>query len=483
MLQLLSDFWPILIAMTHAIIIGVASAHVVLTKRDNRSAIGWVGIIWLTPFLGAGLYIMFGVNRIHRVAKRLRDGQDTPRIGWQAAAASSSDVLSILADENENLRALVSFVGKVTDLPLLAGNRVLPLKDGDVAFEAMLAAIRSAERSIALATYIFDNDELGREFAKELAAAQDRGVQVRVLIDSVGSRYTWPTILSLLSKLKVRHAVFLPTLIPWQLQYSNLRNHRKILVVDGKLGFTGGMNIRQGHRKTNPGHHPVQDLHFQIEGPVVAHLQETFVHDWEFATNEVLGGELWFPVLASAGPALCRGISDGPELSFDKLQLTLQGAIDCARHRLVIVTPYFLPDLPLITALVVAALRGVQVQILLPEKNNLRLVQWASTALLWQVLQHGCRVYLTPQPFDHTKLVLVDNCWSMFGSANWDPRSLRLNFEMNIECYDDHVAAQLAHLVQDKLARSREITLEEVDARPLWIKLRDGVARLAQPYL
>ncbi len=481
--EFFEDFWPLFVAVAHTLIIAVASSHVVLTKRDNRSAIGWVGIIWLTPFLGAMLYYLFGINRIHRVAKRLREGQEPTRTGWQASAASQSEVLAILAEENESLRALVSFIGKVTDLPLLPGNRITPLKDGDIAYAAMLSAIAKAQRSISLATYIFDNDEVGREFADALAAAQQRGVQVRVLIDSVGTRYTWPSILSHLRKLEVRHAVFLPTLIPWQLHYTNLRNHRKILVIDGKLGFTGGMNIRQGHRKTNPGHHPVQDLHFQVEGPVVAHLQETFAHDWEFTTNEVIGGDLWFPQIPKAGPALCRGISDGPELSFDKLQLTLQGAIDCARHRIVIMTPYFLPELPLITALVVAALRGVQVQILLPEKNNLRLVQWASTALLWQVLQHGCRVYLTPQPFDHTKLVLVDNCWSMFGSANWDPRSLRLNFEMNIECYDDTLADDLAQLVADKLARSREITLKDVDSRPIWMRLRDGIARLAQPYL
>jgi cardiolipin synthase len=148
-----------------------------------------------------------------------------------------------------------------------------------------------------------------------------------------------------------------------------------------------------------------------------------------------------------------------------------------------IVTPYFLPDNGLIASFNVAALRGVAVDILLPRENNLRLVQWASAALLWQVLEHGCRVWSTPPPFDHTKLVLVDGAWALLGSANWDPRSLRLNFELDLECYDRALAASLEELVQSKLKQARPVTLEDVDGRPLAVKLRDGVTRLFSPYL
>jgi cardiolipin synthase len=155
----------------------------------------------------------------------------------------------------------------------------------------------------------------------------------------------------------------------------------------------------------------------------------------------------------------------------------------CAQTSVVIVTPYFLPDAALVSALNVAAMRGVTVDIVLPGKNNLRLVQWACMAMLWQVLKHGCRVWFTPPPFDHTKLMLVDGGWSLVGSGNWDPRSLRLNFEFNIECHDRQLASQLAELADEKIAKARRITLEEVDSRGIPTRLRDGMARLLTPYL
>jgi cardiolipin synthase len=180
---------------------------------------------------------------------------------------------------------------------------------------------------------------------------------------------------------------------------------------------------------------------------------------------------------------LARGIADGPDLDFDKIRLTMHCAIDCAQRSIHIVTPYFLPDQTLILALNVAAMRGVDVNILIPEKNNLLLVQWASMAQLWQVLQRGCKVWLTPPPFDHSKIMLVDDVWSFVGSANWDPRSLRLNFEFNLECYGRELAAQLREQVELKRQSARQITLADVDGRGLLVRLRDGVARLATPYL
>ena len=308
-------------------------------------------------------------------------------------------------------------------------------------------------------------------------------MQVRVLIDAVGLRDTWPSIRWALRQKQVRYATFLPTLIPGKLNYSNLRNHRKILVVDGTLGFTGGMNIREGHLCEPNYAHPVKDLHFRVEGPVVAHLRDTFAVDWEFSTGERLEGRDWFPPLEILGQSLCRGIADGPDLDFDKILFTILGAVGVAQHSVDIITPYFLPEQPLITALNVAAMRGVRVNVYLPEKNNLKLVQWATMAQLWQILQRGCRVWLTQPPFDHSKLMVVDGAWAMVGSSNWDPRSLRLNFEFNIECYDRDFVAELQTLVSARRTNSREITLADVDGRPLWRRLRDGVCRLMLPYL
>ena len=478
-----STIYPWLIGLVHVVVMAFASGHVVLTKRDSRSAIGWVGIIWLTPIIGSILYFMFGVNRIQRKAKTLmrRHGQTESSAGRRPP--SEDVLLHVLGEDAMHLASLGRFVSKLTHLPLVDGNRLTPLTSGRDAYDQMLAAVDSAQTSVALMTYIFDNDAAGRLFAEALGRAVQRGLQVRVLVDAVGARYTFPSIKRVLSEHGVPYALFLPTLIPGKLHYSNLRSHRKILVVDGQLGFTGGMNIRQGHL-CEPGYpYPVKDLHFRVEGPVVAHLRDAFAVDWEFTTGEHLGGGAWFPTIAPAGHSLCRGIPDGPDLDFDKILLTIHGAIGVAQRSVDIITPYFLPEQPLITALNVAAMRGVAVNIYLPEKNNLRLVQWACAAQLWQVLQRGCRVWLTAPPFDHTKLMIVDGAWAMIGSSNWDPRSLRLNFEFNVECYDRDFAAQLSALVAAKRASSREITLADVDGRPLWQRLRDGVCRLMLPYL
>jgi cardiolipin synthase len=255
------------------------------------------------------------------------------------------------------------------------------------------------------------------------------------------------------------------------------------MVVDGTIGFTGGINIDERNCLARQARHPIQDLHFLLTGPVVTQLQEVFADDWAFATGEFLQGEPWFPTVDADGPALSRGIADGPDEDFETLRLTLLGALACARSSVHVVTPYFLPDASLIAALNVTVLRGVQVDVVLPAQNDLALVKWASTALLRQVLERGCRVWLSPPPFDHTKLMLVDGLWTLLGSANWDPRSLRLNFEFNVECYDRELATSLTNLVRSKINQSRRLSLVDLDGRSLSIKLRDGVAGLFSPYL
>ena len=214
-------------------------------------------------------------------------------------------------------------------------------------------------------------------------------------------------------------ACFLPALVPVWSAYSNLRSHRKILVIDGCIGFTGGMNIRESAASKRSA--AIEDLHFRLDGPVVAHLQHVFADDWLFTTKESLAGDAWFPPLGAKGPVLARGVSDGPDEDFDELRFAYLGALACAESSVQIITPYFLPDSALITSLNVAAMRGVAVDILLPQENNLRFVQWASTAQLWQLLEYDCRIWLTPPPFEHTKLMVVDKAWTSLGLRQLGP--------------------------------------------------------------
>jgi cardiolipin synthase len=304
-----------------------------------------------------------------------------------------------------------------------------------------------------------------------------------VLIDAAGTRYSWPPILHALRQEGVKYARFLPLLGLWRLLSVNLRTHRKILVADGRIGFTGGMNIRIGNCLKQHPTHPVQDIHFRVKGPVVSQLQEVFADDWLFTTGESLRGESWFPTLEKNGSVLARSVVDGPDEDFEKLRWTILGALSIARYSVRIVTPYFLPDTAIISALNLAALRGVLVDIVLPAQSNLPFVEWASRAMWWQVLEHGCRLWLAPPPFDHSKLMLVDGSWVLLGSANWDARSLRLNFECNLECYDMELANRLDEVFEAKRKLGRQITLQEVDSRPVPSRLRDGLARLLTPYL
>jgi cardiolipin synthase len=479
----LVEIWPYVSAFLYVAIALATSGHVVLTKADTRGAIAWAGIIWLVPFVGALLYLIFGVNRIARRAHSIRAAQPHAPIAVAPSFHDVDTVRDVLRDGKTHLHPLVKVVGQLTQKSLTYGNRITPLLNGDAAYPAMIEAIDRAASSVTLAAYIFGNDRSGTKIREALGRAKARGVEVRVLIDAVGAQYTWPSIERALRRTGVHVAKFLPTLVPARLHYSNLRNHRKILVVDGQCGFTGGMNIRQHNEVNQLCRHPVQDIHFQIEGPVVAHLQETFAVDWAFSTGEVLQGDVWFPNIAPAGMAVARGIADGPDEDFDKLRMTLLGAIDCAQSSITVVTPYFLPDEAVITSLNLAALRGVEVDIVIPEKSNLALVQWASMGLVREVLTCGCRVWRSPPPFDHSKLMLVDDIWTLFGSSNWDPRSLRLNFEFNVECYSCQLAQTLGELARSRLEKSKPLTLADLDGRSLVVKLRDGVARLASPYL
>lgn len=481
--DLLNDIWRYLLVAFGVLMALLASAHAVLYKRDTRGAVLWVGVIWLSPLVGAVLYFLLGVNRIRRQALQVRGGMERITRTTGAPECRVEELEQSLAPDAGHLGALCRTVNAVTRRPLVSGNRLETLVNGDAAFPAMLDAIRAARRTVTLATYIFDQGEAGRMFADTLAEAAARGVEVRVLIDDTGARYSWPGMPRRLKDRGVPVARFLPTFAPSRFMALNLRNHRKILVVDGRTGFTGGMNIRDGHLVKRRPKRPVRDLHFKVEGPVVAQLQEVFAEDWRFTTGEDLSGAAWFPPLEPAGPVLCRGIADGPDEDFDNLRLAILGALACARRRITVLTPYFLPDPSLIAALNLAAMRGVQVDILLPSQNNLPFVHWASVAHLWQVLERGCRVWFTPPPFDHSKLMLVDGHWALIGSANWDPRSLRLNFELNLECYDRAFTASLEALVHDKLEGAHQVTLADVDQRSLAVKLRDGVARLLTPFL
>jgi cardiolipin synthase len=476
--QSVYDSW-VTALITTSIVLGsdlLAAGHAILYKRDVRSTLGWLGLILLAPLLGAVFYFFFGINRIHRQAVSLRHRERIPLDPPSSPTDTHGEI------DFSPLHGLSSLVSKVVFRPLTQGNHVAMLCQAEDIFSSQLQAMAGATREILLATYIFDRGQVGMRFVAALKDAVERGLDVCLLVDDVGLRYSRPSMLGEFRKAGIPHARFHPRLLPWHWPYFNLRNHRKILVVDGRIGFTGGTNLRDDYLL--PASHPkaAADLHFRLEGPCVRHLRETFLEDWQHA-----GGNPPTKNLPSSegfsGPARARGISIGPDQDLERLRWVYLGALQCAERKVRIVTPYFLPDQALIAAMNVAALRGVVVEIYIPSKGNLLLPQWACQHQLWQVLERGCRVFFTPPPFLHAKLMTVDEEWVLFGSANWDPRSIRLNFEFNVECHDESLAGIANAWVDQLRAGSRQASLAEQDRRSPFRRLRDGLARLAMPFL
>jgi cardiolipin synthase len=466
----LASFWGGLAAVAHVVIAAAVTVHVLLNKRNVGAAISWMGIAWLSPFVGGLLYYALGVNRVKRRARRLRR---------ERSHTFLVDEMAPDAPEAGPLTPLEYAIGRLTGLSAESGNKVSLLRNGDATYPAMLAAIDAAQKSVGLCSYIFRDDEAGLPIIEALIRAHRRGVQVRVLIDGVGGGYFWSATYQRLHEAGVPVDRFLHSHVPWQMPFLNLRNHRKLLIVDGRIAFTGGINIGRENLLAAQPPHPVRDMHFHLEGPVVEQLTEAFADDWLYETGEKLLDDAWFPELEPVGDAVARVVTSGPDEDMEQIESAILQAIACARRSIRIVTPYFLPPDMLTTALALASMRGIAVDVAVPENSNHPVLDWARGLPLRLLLEAGCRVWLLPPPFDHSKVMTIDDAWSLIGSANWDIRSFRLNFELNVEIHDEAFARTLA----EATPVGRPLTLAEVNRASLPLKLRDNAARLLQPYL
>jgi len=477
----------LIVALFHLIISPVAALHALMFKRDSRAAFGWIALCLLLPIAGPVLYMLLGINRIRRRARRL----EVPRlkVGFERGRVRNSHRPEP-PQLPETLVALERIGAGLSKHTLARGNSVEPLRNGDETYPAMLEAIGRAHRSILMSSYIFDTDETGKSIIDALDAAQRRGVDVRVIVDGVGQYYSRPRAPRLLREAGIRSAVFLPpSLLPPRLSI-NLRNHHKLLVIDGHTAFTGGLNIGQRHvlghhdgqhSSEAPSWHAVADIHFRICGSAAMQLEAEFLRNWEFVTGD---REPLPPICAlSCGELFCRALTDGPDEDLDQITQLLSATIAEARESVLIMTPYFLPPRELVGALQAASLRGITVTLVLPEKNNLPYVHWATRNMLWELLYQDIHVYYQPPPFVHSKLFVIDDKYTLIGSSNWDSRSLRLNFELEVEIFGAEFARQIAEIVLAAAAAGRRVRLDEVDNRSLPARLRDSFCWLFSPYL
>lgn len=458
-----------------------AAVHILLNKRDPRGAALWLAISWLLPYLGPVLYWTLGINRVKRSSaikarKRARPGWTQ----WNPEPAKEND-----QRQYPELGSLKDISDRLTSQPLLPGNTVDPLYEGNQAFPAMLAAIGASERSINLSTYILDRDAVGSRTISALCTAAERGVEVRVLVDGLG---TSRSAIAMARRLRVSGAmlsIFHPLLGVWVRRPSiNMRNHRKLLIIDGRIGFTGGLNISSRHFLTSRKKvESIRDIHFRVTGPVVEHMQAVFAEDWHAAKGELLDSDKFLTEPEGTGDALVRAVASGPDEDFERIYQLILGALRSANDHVLIMTPYFIPDRALIQALCSAVLAGVKVEILLPEKTDHPLVHGASMAYIPELIENGVKVLLVPPPFIHSKLMIVDSVWSLIGSANIDPRSFRLNFEFDLEVYSSEFAAQMLRYSREVSAEGTSLSVETLLSRPLTTRLLEGAVKVFSPFL
>ena len=474
----------------------VTAYHILRYKhRESVSSILWLVITFSFPFFGAALYFLFGVNRVKVKGLRLVAARHLllAQPGTHATEvlrrrATNIQHFNTAKHFDHQIRATMALDRQLPDMPAFEGNRILLLQNGNEAYPAMLEAIQMAENSIHLQTYIIRPDRIGKRFMDLLAVKAQQGVHIRFLYDRLGStsahlRGFFLEYLLVPNFHIQGYALIHP--LKRRLQI-NLRNHRKLLVVDGRIGFLGGINIHDENISAAEKDLRIQDYHFEIHGPAVFELQYSFLQDWHHTAEEkpeALLREEYFPPAETKGMDFARVIRSGPGPDYEAGHRTFFTLIVMAQRSIRLLTPYFVPDGPLFTALLNAAARGVDVRIIVPQKNNHWYIHFATRSFFGPLLSAGVRIYEKPPPFIHAKAMLVDNQWAFVGSSNFDIRSFRLNFELNLEARGPFARQQLRRVLEQEIRLSREIELNDFEKRNKLQPIMENLCSLASPLL
>lgn len=464
--------------------------HILRYKREPVAAALWIFIVITFPFLGLALYLVFGINLVDRrvlrkvrAAVRLRE--EHRRGKWQEEIRASFHA----EDRYRNLVRSHTLLANLHQRPLVLGNRLELLVGGSLTYREIFRACRAAQSSIHCEVYILADDEFGWELARLLAARRQAGLEVRVLYDALGSIGISDRFVDYLTDAGVAIAPF-GHLNPVKRGFQiNLRNHRKNLIIDGKIGFTGGINLHAENSKKycrlprDCQERLIHDYHFQVQGPVVSQLQEVFAEDWYAMTGEMLTDRKYFPAPECVDETVARVITSGPGDDEGVIAKTFFAALTSAREEVLMVTPYFYPDPALLSAIKSAALSGVKVTLILPRRSDHRAVGWAAESLFAELLAAGVRLHLRKPPFIHSKAMIIDRARALVGSANLDYRSLRLNYELNLEVIGGEFVARLDQQLRHELGQSQRIEAADLRRWHPARMLRNNLCALFAPVL
>lgn len=472
-------FFGYLLGLVHLLGI-VAALHALLTVRTAQGAIAWAMPLFFIPYLTLIPYLVFGARSFYAYIKARRQANQEMHVAMANLNWRPWVEEALTARESESYAALRA-MPKLGRMPCLANNEVKLLIDGKATFDAIFAAIENARDVVLVQFFIIHDDRLGKTLQQLLLRKAAEGVKVFVLYDRVGSHALPASYSQLLRDGGVQVHAF-ATRRGWFNRFQvNFRNHRKIVVVDGLLGFIGGHNVGDEYLGDHPQLSPWRDTHVQISGPVLACLQESFAEDWYWATRQL--PPLILPDTYPDNGVLCQALASGPADPQETCSLFFLEAIHSANRRVWITSPYFIPDEAVFAALRLAVLRGVDVRVLIPSRPDHRIVYAASSLFAFEAVRAGIRMFRYQPGFLHQKVVLVDDDVSAIGSANLDNRSFRLNFEITLLTVDRGFADQVENMLNNDFEQAREITAEDSRDTHRLQQLGMRIARLISPIL
>jgi cardiolipin synthase A/B len=461
-------------------IIRVVMLFVVPRKRTPNSAMAWLLVVFFLPWPGLILYLMLGRYRLPR--RRIEQHGEFLEALRAADQRLAGDPNITHPEIGLHAQEAVKLAEKLGYMPILGGNDVELIAATEDFIDKLLADIDAARQHVHLLFYIFADDGTGRRVAESLARAVARGVKCRVLVDAVGSRPMFKRLARRMIEQGIEVRQALPVgLFRRRMARVDLRNHRKLAVIDGRVGYTGSQNlVDAGYGRKDLAWY---DLMVRLSGPILLELQSVFAADWYFETEEVLEGSEYFPQPPLVGEIAVQTLPSGPTYPTENYQRIVVAALYAAERRVTITSPYFVPDAAFLQAMQTAVLRGVEVELVVPRRCDQILVGAAGRSYFDDVLEMGVKLYLYDKGLLHAKTMCVDDAIAFIGSSNFDIRSFALNFEINLLFYGPEVAIQLHSQQRRYMADSFPLTAARWEQRPAARKLFQNIARLLSPLL
>ena len=487
-LAFITEYWrPILIIVNLIYIVTaiVVSISIILDNRNPSKTISWIIILFVLPFIGLIIYFMIGQNyRKQKIftKKGMEDFRRIQSLSEKQLIELSSGVL--LNDEKIRSKLhIISLLLKNGKALLTRKNRATILNNGNEIFSSIISELRKAKEHIHLECYIIEDDMIGNQIKNILIAKSLEGVKVRMIYDDVGSWKLSSRYLDQLRRAGVEVYPFMPVKFPFLANKVNYRNHRKTIVIDGRTGFVGGVNIADRYIYGNKNIPFWRDTHLKIEGEAVNSLQAVFLIDWYFVTGEELNEDLYFRKSNIKSSNLVQIISSGPDSDWASIMQSFFSAITTASNYIYIAVPYFIPNESILTALKTVSLSGIDVRIILPARSDSYLAYYGTMSHAEELMEAGINVYLYKKGFIHSKLVMVDDIFSSVGTANMDIRSFDDNFEVNALIYDEKITNELKQYFFEDLKECEMLSYEEYKKRGFSRKFKESVARLFSPLL